>query len=214
MMKESLFMGKVTASMTHEIKNVLAIIRESAGLAQDLLTAAKESDFPHKEKLFGIMGKIDKQIERGADIVSRLNAFAHAPDRETSHEDLNTVLDQMVHLSHKLGRSNGVSFIGERSADAIMLDGNPMKTRTIIYQVLEFLAPLIGKGAEIRLRPLKNSKGSPGIEISIKAAGSVDYSAEKILGSPGWDSLCNEFKSENVSIGLSEGKNSLLIRFG
>jgi hypothetical protein len=214
MMKESLFMGKVTASMTHEIKNVLAIIRESAGLAQDLLTVAKESDFPHKEKLFGIMGKIDNQIERGADIVSRLNAFAHAPDLETSHEDLNTVLDQMVHLSNKLGRTNGVSFIGERSDDAIMLDGNPMKTRMIIYQVLEFLAPLIGKGAEIRLKPMKNSNGSAAIEIFIKAAGSVEYSIENIVGNTGWDSMGAELKSENVSIGLSTGKNSLLIRFG
>ena len=212
-MKESLFMGKVTASMTHEIKNVLAIIRESAGLAQDILTVAKESDFPHKEKLFGIMGKIDNQIERGADIVSRLNAFAHAPDRETSHEDLNTVLDQMVHLSHKLGRSNGVSFIGERSDDAIMLDGNPMKTRMIIYQALEFLAPLIGKGAEIRLKPMKNPNGSAAIEIFIKAAGSVEYSIEKIVGCPGWDSMGDELESENASMGLSEGKNSLLIRF-
>jgi hypothetical protein len=212
-MKESLFMGKVTASMTHEIKNVLAIIRESAGLAQDLLTVTKESDFPHKEKLFGVMAKIDKQIERGADIVSRLNAFAHAPDRDTSHEDLNTVLDQMVHLSHKLGRSNGVSFIGERSDDAIMLDGNPMNTRMIIYQALEFLAPLIGKGAEIWLKPMKNSNGSPGIEIFIKPAGSVEYSIEKIVGSPGWDSLGAELKSGNASLGLSGGKNSLLIRF-
>ena len=35
--EEIAFMGKVTASLSHEIKNTLAIINESVGLMGDLL---------------------------------------------------------------------------------------------------------------------------------------------------------------------------------
>jgi len=92
-MKESLFMGKVTAAMTHEIKNVLAIIRESAGLAQDLLALSDESVFPYKDKFMKTMDKIDNQVARGAEIVSRLNEFGHIPEYEQRQEDLNLILN-------------------------------------------------------------------------------------------------------------------------
>ena len=36
------FFGKVSASIAHEIKNVLAIINENAGLLEDLTFAARK----------------------------------------------------------------------------------------------------------------------------------------------------------------------------
>ena len=38
--REAAFIGKITASATHEIRNVLAIVKESAGLIDDLMQAA------------------------------------------------------------------------------------------------------------------------------------------------------------------------------
>ena len=37
-MDEIAFFGKVTASITHEIQNVLSIIKESSGLIDDVLS--------------------------------------------------------------------------------------------------------------------------------------------------------------------------------
>ena len=51
--KEIGFMGKVTASLSHEIKNTLAIINESAGLMGDLL-----------RKLYGLKAFIDYFFEK------------------------------------------------------------------------------------------------------------------------------------------------------
>lgn len=46
---EIVFFGKITAGITHEMKNVLAIIKESSGLMEDLILLRPEDDFPHKE---------------------------------------------------------------------------------------------------------------------------------------------------------------------
>jgi len=40
---EIAFFGRITAGVTHELKNVLAIVNESSGLMQDLLALSKEA---------------------------------------------------------------------------------------------------------------------------------------------------------------------------
>ena len=40
--KELEFFGKITAGITHEMKNVLAIIKKSAGLMEDIMSLSAE----------------------------------------------------------------------------------------------------------------------------------------------------------------------------
>ena len=48
--KEVVFFGKITAGITHEIKNVLAIIQESSGLMEDILAVTEDDTFSNKDK--------------------------------------------------------------------------------------------------------------------------------------------------------------------
>ena len=43
-MTDSQCMGRLLASATHDMRNVLAVIRESAGLAQDMVQLAAGAD--------------------------------------------------------------------------------------------------------------------------------------------------------------------------
>ncbi|MDR3603962.1 MAG: hypothetical protein ACLPVO_16210 [Desulfomonilaceae bacterium] len=212
-MKETLFIGKITAAMTHEMKNVLAIIRESAGLAEDLLTMSDESAFPYKDKFQKIMGKIENQVIRGAEIMAQLNEFSHIPEVERQSEDLNLVLNQAIFLSKKLSRSNAVDFFVEQTDTPITLDSNPLTTRMLIYRTLEFLAPLVGKGSEIRLKAVGCIIGDEGFSITIIAPVSNSFLLEKILAGPEWNALENEFRNNGASIGSSAGKDSLIVHF-
>jgi C4-dicarboxylate-specific signal transduction histidine kinase len=56
--KEIGFMGKVTASLSHEIKNTLAIIYESAGLMGDLLQRDAPDDWPQYSRLTSLLASI------------------------------------------------------------------------------------------------------------------------------------------------------------
>jgi signal transduction histidine kinase len=212
-MKDTLFIGKITAAMTHEMKNVLAIIRESAGLAEDLLAMSDESAFPYKDKFQKIMGKIENQVIRGAEIMAELNQFSHMPEVDRRHEDLNLVLNQVLFLSRKLSRLNAVEFFVEQTDRSITLDSNPLTTRMLIYRTLEFLAPLVGKGSEIRLKAVDHTTGHEGFSLTIIAPVSNLFLLEKILEDPEWNALENEFRDNGASIGPSAGKESLLVRF-
>ena len=58
-------MGRITAGMTHEIKNVLAIIKESSGLLQDILRLSKGRKAPDPEQINKVALRIQAQVARG-----------------------------------------------------------------------------------------------------------------------------------------------------
>ncbi|MEA1946209.1 MAG: hypothetical protein U9N83_02770, partial [Thermodesulfobacteriota bacterium] len=73
--KEVAFFGKITAGITHELKNVLAIIRESSGLIGDIMSISPEAIIKYQEKIQNSMVRIKDQIERGVNLTDRLNKF-------------------------------------------------------------------------------------------------------------------------------------------
>ena len=115
-------------------------LRESAGLAQKyLLALSDESVFPYKDKFMKTMDKIDNQVARGAEIVSRLNEFGHIPEYEQRQEDLNLILNQVLFLSKKLSQLNAVNFVADLNIEPVTRNSNPLTTRMLIYRTLEFL---------------------------------------------------------------------------
>ena len=63
-MRDALFMGRMTASATHELQNILATIRESSGLMDDLLAMSSEG-FAHAERFKKGLTVLAEQVERG-----------------------------------------------------------------------------------------------------------------------------------------------------
>lgn len=75
------FHGTIAASASHEINNVLAIIKEYTGLLGDLIAGPAEGRSSAHETLNVIIQKLDNQVHRGQAITKRLNRCAHLADR-------------------------------------------------------------------------------------------------------------------------------------
>lgn len=81
------FFGRVSASVSHELKNILAVINEQAGLLDDLSRLACRGLPLDPERLALAASCLLKQVRRGDAILTHLNRFAHtadAPRREVS----------------------------------------------------------------------------------------------------------------------------------
>ena len=61
------FIGKIIAGFTHEIKNHLAIIKESAGLIGDLIKFGKKGKDESAQYL-EIIGSVEDQMERTVEV--------------------------------------------------------------------------------------------------------------------------------------------------
>ena len=98
---EAAFIAKITANTTHEIRNVLAIVKESAGLIDDMVRLFVRRGSLDQEKLANAVRRIDAQVSRGAEIVTRLNRFAHSLDHHQIEVDLQQEVQQVVFLCQR-----------------------------------------------------------------------------------------------------------------
>ena len=72
------FMAKNLASSTHELQNILAIIKESSCLVEDVLHINGKPRLKHGDKLYHSLEVIGEQVERAKGLLRSLNSFAHA----------------------------------------------------------------------------------------------------------------------------------------
>ena len=83
-MNESQCMARLLASAVHDMRNVLAVIRESAGLAQDLATFAggKTVAAPGAERLSSALSEVQRSIIQGAALSEDMDFMAQAGGME------------------------------------------------------------------------------------------------------------------------------------
>lgn len=184
------FMGRITAGVTHELKNVLAIIRESAGLMQDLLALSGDAQFPLREKFSKVLSNIGDQVVRGVDLASRLNTFSHLPDATSSGLDLNEVAVQVVFLSQRFARLKGISLNVQPHERSVIIVTDPLKIQMLLFQCIEVLVNIVGTGATITLRPLQQAENEATVELF--STGNNELGANKTLdlaALPAWVDL-------------------------
>ena len=102
--------GKISAAISHDLKNVLAIVNENAGLLDDLaLRAAKGIDIP-PERLSTATARILKQVKRGDTVLKNLNRYAHSTDAPLQQVNVAEMVALMVDLAGRQAAMKEVVF--------------------------------------------------------------------------------------------------------
>lgn len=96
------FFGRVSATISHALKNVLATISETAGLLGDLVELAEEGRPLKTSELRSCSDTIIDEIQRGFDTIKHLNSFAHSVDEPIKEVDLGEIVGLVVNLSRCL----------------------------------------------------------------------------------------------------------------
>jgi C4-dicarboxylate-specific signal transduction histidine kinase len=156
--REVAFFGRITAAFTHEMKNVLAIIKESAGLMEDLLGLTQNTAFPHQERFVRSLAMIDAQTKRGIALSNRLNRFAHSPDEAVATVDLNEMLEQIVYLSERFARLNGVTLSLTADVGPLPVTTSPMGLQMAVFGCLECCWESMAAGGNINLSVARNGQ--------------------------------------------------------
>ena len=111
------FFGKISASISHELKNVLAIINENAGLLQDYALKADKGVPLETERIKTLAEMMRGQIRRGDKIITNMNRFAHSVDETVKAVDLRDILEHVIAYKKRidhfdpLSRKNSCGFI-------------------------------------------------------------------------------------------------------
>jgi C4-dicarboxylate-specific signal transduction histidine kinase len=95
------FFGRISASISHELKNVLAIINENAGLLEDFAFMADRGKPIDPARLKSMAAAVQKQVSRADLILKNMNRFAHSIDETSTDVDLNQILELVITLTER-----------------------------------------------------------------------------------------------------------------
>jgi C4-dicarboxylate-specific signal transduction histidine kinase len=161
---EAAFLALMTASATHEVRNVLAIIKESAGLIQDMVLLFEKKGTMDGEKLNRTVGRIDTQIKRGANLLTSLNRLSHTLDFETTTVDLNQEIQELVFLSQRSARKGGHVLEARTLATPSPLAVNQLHLHMALFSILGFLLDALPEGATVAIQ-VTDSDNATGVEL-------------------------------------------------
>jgi nitrogen fixation/metabolism regulation signal transduction histidine kinase len=173
---EVAFFGKITAGITHEINNVLAIIKESTGLMEDLMSLSKEAHFPYQEKFQKALSRIKDQVDRGTNLTGILNKFAHSSDKTIAEVDLHELTEQVVALSQRFARLQCVTLAHNPSDQPLTVVTQPVQLQMAIFTAIQCCLDVIESGGAIKLCPQKI-----GVEYGIHMVCQGDLPSQKVF---------------------------------
>ena len=187
--------------MTHEIRNVFAIIQESSGLMGDLLDIPGEEG-PKKERQKGILSKIQDQVNRGVGLVGQLNKLAHLADEPERVVDLADLLALIVGVSRRLAALREVELVlAPPPTRQVEAKTSPFYLSMALHYCLQTCLGILSPGARIKLSIWQDDKAAGfrikcedtnenqnGSNTSMQAASTPQWAAlqkamEKINGS-------------------------------
>lgn len=145
------FFGKVNASISHELKNILAIISETAGFLNDLTELAKQGKELKLSLLENCSNSIAEEIQRGFATIKQMNRFSHSVDVPVMDVDLSDILGLMVGLSGFLSFAGNVR-IEDKDQKIETITTCPFLLQNLLYRILCFAYECAGPEGEIRLR--------------------------------------------------------------
>ena len=162
---ELAFFGTVTASLSHELRNVLATIDEYAGLVGDLADAAGPEGSVKAPKVQSISERIALQVDRGKELSRRLNRFSHTVDLISDTFDLNEMAKETVELVRRLAYLKQVRLSVELADEAIMVTDDPFHCGHAIFLGVQLALETAAQQRSVAVT-VATDRGCPTVRIT------------------------------------------------
>lgn len=197
------FIGKVLSVFTHEVKNHLAIIKESAGLLGDLIEMGKTSSPQDLQQSLKIVQSIENQIGKTSWLCSHLNSFSHRMDKALSTFSVNECIEELIVLLQRLANQRRISLEKDFAEDKLLINSNPSEIQLIIFCFIERYLKMLDKDSIIVIKTYRSDNS---IAISIIPKGTIIKTDEEAICSDEvYESFINQLGGSVSKEGISGG---------
>ena len=160
------FFGVITASVTHELNNVLSIVTEYTGLLEDLLTGEEQGRPQNRDRFRKITQNISEQLKREKEIIKLLNRFSHRVDTPLLEFNINEHLTDIVRLSHRFASLKKVNLHLSLPDEQLFITSSPFDLQYCVFKCIELALECSNPEDSIGI---KLNKVNDKIIISLKA---------------------------------------------
>jgi two-component system NtrC family sensor kinase len=143
--------GRLAASVSHEINNPLQIISEHSGLLDELLDDASASGAADVGECRRSVQKIRDQVRRATAITRRLLGFSRAPERERARTDVNSTVEETIALLEGEAARHGIAIVRDYQPDLVPVLSDASQLQQVFLNVLGNAIDAMGEGGELRV---------------------------------------------------------------
>jgi len=143
--------AKTCISISHETKNSLAIMKENAGLVEDLYLMADKGVPLDTERIRTLATRIMEQIRRADSIIDTLNKFAHSMDEINQRIDICDLLTLVASLSERLFSLRGVTLTVKSDVKPVKVTTNPFVLQNLVWLCMNFAMDVTGEAKTISI---------------------------------------------------------------
>ncbi len=157
---EAAFLAAMTGSATHEVRNVLAIIKESAASSGTWSMSPARGGRLDKEKVLRAVDRIETQVKRGADLLTNLNRLSHTLDHGLVTVDLGEEVEQMVFRGQRFARKKGQQVAAGELEEECTFPVNPLHLHMVLFAALERCLDRLPEGSSATVEVFREGGGS------------------------------------------------------
>jgi light-regulated signal transduction histidine kinase (bacteriophytochrome) len=152
------FFGMTNRLVSHEVKNILAIISETSGLMNELVELSEKGMALEPDKLRSLSGSMIEDVERANRIVRTMNAFAHSVDDFIREVDVREIVDLMIKVCplDSALKKTGLNLVG---GDACVIYTSPFFLENLLFHVMNFSLRHPSPENKIRISLASNDSG-------------------------------------------------------
>ncbi|WP_051434310.1 hypothetical protein [Desulfonatronum lacustre] len=162
------FFAAISASVTHEIKNHLAIINEQNGLLGDMLAMDADDGPAYRKRLGKVVQDVADQVIKADGVVRRFNTFAHTADSPVGAVDVADFLKLFGEISARLARRKGATVLVEPGAECVTIRTRPFELLHLLFCAMNVL---LGSGTSKGALRLRLESDSEGIRVRMSGNG-------------------------------------------
>jgi signal transduction histidine kinase len=141
--------GRLAASVAHEINNPLAIINEKAGLLGDMVSATP--GWPHRDRVKGVLESIGKSVGRCSAVTQRLLGFTRRMDPRRETLDLADLLREVFGFLGKETEHRNIEVRFDLPEDLPPIESDRGQLQQVFLNILNNAIAAVASGGKIEI---------------------------------------------------------------
>ncbi|MGD8229501.1 MAG: ATP-binding protein [Desulfobacteraceae bacterium] len=162
-------LGKMGASVAHEINNPLSIVIQKIGWIQDLMAEEQFRDSKHFNEYEDSLDKMLYHLERIRKVVHNMLGYARRMEPRLEDVDINTTINQTIDLLENYARINNIDIQADLAPDLPIIASDQSKLQQVFLNLMSNAIDAIGKDG---LVGVSSQKKDSHILVSIRDNGS------------------------------------------
>jgi K+-sensing histidine kinase KdpD len=144
--------GKILSGLSHDVKNHLALIKESTGLIVDIIGSEKSLATQELRQCIDILNSVRKQIGKTSELCNYLNRFAHRMEQPLSVYKVNESLEELIALLQKFVSQKKIRLEKDFHDELQTIHGNPALLQFLVSCLVEEMFYKLDKSSTITIK--------------------------------------------------------------